>query len=46
MVIGGESLGVGASNHRKAFRGAIDYVAFWDHALTESQIKTLIEEAE
>ncbi|QNN21882.1 hypothetical protein HED60_06205 [Planctomycetales bacterium ZRK34] len=43
LMIGGESLGVGDKNHRKAFRGSIDYIALWDRALTESQLQSLID---
>jgi hypothetical protein len=42
IIVGGESLGAGSSNQRKGFKGTVDYIAFWDTALTEADITTLV----
>lgn len=44
ITVGSESLGVatGNSNQRKGFKGTVDYIAFWDTALTEADITTLV----
>lgn len=40
--IGGETLGQGSSNQRKAFDGTIDYLAVWDRALSQEEVLGLI----
>ncbi|QNN25361.1 PEP-CTERM sorting domain-containing protein [Planctomycetales bacterium ZRK34] len=44
IIVGSETLGTGSVNHRKGFDGTVDYIAFWDTALSEGQISALVPE--
>lgn len=41
-LVGGESLGTGTGNQTKGFSGAVDYIAIWDTALTDAQVRSLL----
>jgi len=42
LQLGGESAGTGTTNQRKSFNGAMDYLAMFDTALTQSEIQNII----
>lgn len=41
LIVGAESVGTGVYNQRKAFNGAMDYLALYDVALSEAEIRQL-----
>ncbi|TLD69546.1 LamG domain-containing protein [Phragmitibacter flavus] len=38
LLLGSETPGTGSGNHRKAFNGAMDYLALFDTALTQQEV--------